>query len=267
MYMESDISFADISDIHANYEALIKALSVIKKRNVDKIVCLGDIIGYGPNPNECLAIVKKELQIVIMGNHEEAMKSVFHCRGNMSEISNIWTKKELNTESWEYIDGIKRTDYKWNGMGFYHSLKDMNEEWIYLNGIDDIVTLFGNREEICFYGHTHRPRITLKSKENGFIKDIRIKRGISINVDTEKYEIYVNPGSIGQQRDNRTDLSFAICKKCAGQLQVTIERHYYNSFKTYYKVKKYGCGDEVAEYLVREDWRRILYSVFERIKK
>ena len=263
--MGDEFTFAVISDIHANYEALSKTLNILQKRHVDKIICLGDVIGYGANPNECIDLLKNRIEVVLIGNHEEMLKNGFNSGGKLSEISNTWTRTVINDEAQEYIERMGYTSYKWNGIGFYHSIKNGEGKWIYPNDIETIDALFGNRERICFFGHTHRPRIILKSNEDDYIKDIRIKKTTSVTVDTENCKAYINPGSIGQQRDNKTDLSFAICNIRANQMRIKIERHHYNSFKTYKKIKRDGCGTEVASYFVREKWRRIIYEIFDRM--
>src|SRR3990172_2694319 len=88
---------AIISDIHSNLEALNKALSIIDSRTVDSIVCLGDIVGYGANPNECVEIVRKRCSTVLLGNHDAAAldHSVAQHFTTYARLSAEWTSKQL----------------------------------------------------------------------------------------------------------------------------------------------------------------------------
>ena len=95
--------FAVVSDIHGNYEALIKAMSIIKKRNVEKIICLGDIIGYGPDPNECLEYVKRNMDVVLCGNHDVYQVRRPESIGELCKISTEWTTKKIDSKWVDYI--------------------------------------------------------------------------------------------------------------------------------------------------------------------
>ena len=65
------MKYAIISDIHANLEALKKAMTIIDEKHVDEIICLGDVVGYGANPNECADIVRRRCSAVVLGNHDQ----------------------------------------------------------------------------------------------------------------------------------------------------------------------------------------------------
>ena len=87
-----------------------------------------------------------------------------------------------------------------------------------------------------------------------------VKTTTEFQVDIMKESCYINPGSIGQQRDSQTDISFAICSLKDNILKVRIERHKYNSLKAYLKIRIFGCGINNANYLIRESWRKRLYE-------
>lgn len=256
------IRFAVISDIHGNYEALIKAMLMIKKKNVNKIICLGDVIGYGANPKECLEYVKKNIDVVLCGNHDfyqiKRPKNV----GNLCRISTSWTEKNLNHESIEYIKRLPMS-YLWREYAFYHTgIKD-ETEWPYLNSVEDILSAFSDKQRVCFYGHTHRSRVTV-TENSKVIGDSSPKKTMSFTIDLTKQRAFINPGSIGQQRDNRTDLSFAICEQDGNWLRVDIERHRYYAIRTYVKIKYQGCGNDVADYLIREHGKKKLYRIISK---
>lgn len=89
---------AIISDIHSNLEALTKAFEIIDTKNVDEIVCLGDIVGYGANPNECVELIKKRVKYVVIGNHDYAVavdpNELLYFSAHARE-SDLWTRDEI----------------------------------------------------------------------------------------------------------------------------------------------------------------------------
>src|SRR3989344_4001223 len=98
-----------ISDVHANLEALEAVLTDIKKEGVDKIYCLGDIVGYGPNPKECVALVRERCDIVVKGNHEVGLLDDSYARSNMSSAAYEviqWTRVRLRFAEMAYLDDL-----------------------------------------------------------------------------------------------------------------------------------------------------------------
>jgi predicted phosphodiesterase len=189
---------AIISDIHSNLEALTKALEVIDRHSVDTIICLGDIVGYGANPNECIELVRKRCSAVIKGNHEYAIERVsqteFFTEDARAAI--IWTQKQLTEKNYEYLLTLPLAHREDDGY-FVHASPCKPAEWTYILGHSDASSTFHCfSEEICFIGHTHTPAIF---SAGGRSK--RVTKG-------ERY--LVNVGSIGQPRDRNSELSFGI---------------------------------------------------------
>lgn len=249
--------FAVLADVHGNYEALSKALRIIKKRGVGQIVFLGDAIGYGADPLKCYKIVKEASDIYLMGNHEAMLIDQEQKMSELCRTSLKWTKNELYVLQESEIAELKTECYV-KDYGFFHSAPGATiTEWKYLNDKNEIINAFEDAPGVCFYGHTHRPRITITGFEE---KDEYIKSTQEFIIDLGKQRVYINPGSVGQQRDDRTDLSFAICEREGNLLKIRIERHCYNSFKAYLKIRFKGCGKEVADYLIRERRKKRIYE-------
>ena len=99
------MTVAIISDIHSNLEALKRTLEYIKESEIDTIYCLGDIVGYGPNPNECVNLVRDNCQVVLMGNHDYAAIGLANIQyfNEYAKISTYWTREQLTTENLEYL--------------------------------------------------------------------------------------------------------------------------------------------------------------------
>jgi predicted phosphodiesterase len=101
---------AIISDIHSNLPALERTLEVIDEMHVDHVFCLGDIVGYGPSPNECIGLVRERCTAVIKGNHDsgvldETPLDHFNIYG---ESAIQWTRKHITSKNLEYLAGLPR---------------------------------------------------------------------------------------------------------------------------------------------------------------
>ena len=90
-----------ISDIHANIEALSVVLEDIQNHKVDKIYCLGDVIGYGPNPRECIELVQKNAEFTLCGNHEEAVLFNAQDFNPKARRAIDWTREQLNSDIYD----------------------------------------------------------------------------------------------------------------------------------------------------------------------
>lgn len=189
---------AIISDIHSNLEALTKAFNIIDRRSIDEIVCLGDIVGYGANPNECVDLVRQRCNIVIKGNHDEAVidLTVADDFTDNARSAILWTREQITEENLGYLRSLSIAQQK-KDMILVHSSPCEPQEWNYIFDEDTAARAFRSfSEPLCFIGHTHMPMIF---SPNGFVSAI---------ANDERY--LINVGSVGQPRDRNTDLSFGI---------------------------------------------------------
>lgn len=207
-------NLALISDIHANAEALEAVLADIDARGIKDVWCLGDIVGYGPSPVECLRLVHDRCALVMMGNHDYA---VLHgpLHFNAAAISAIKCHVQLlaqwNVDSpWDavsYLHGLPLT-HKIGDTTFVHSSpRDPLWEYLFvgeayedparLEGVYDFI------ERVCFCGHTHFPGAVMRA-EDGQYMSLRARGTeypVALPVD---WKAYVNVGSVGQPRDEDT---------------------------------------------------------------
>ncbi|MEK6572562.1 MAG: metallophosphoesterase family protein, partial [Bacteroidota bacterium] len=100
--------FAIISDIHSNLEALEKAFEIIEKKNIDEIVCLGDLVGYGASPNECVELTRKRTSHVLLGNHDQAAFDLSQTEhfNRHARTAAYWTNQTLTQENLEYLKAL-----------------------------------------------------------------------------------------------------------------------------------------------------------------
>ncbi|MHC4870763.1 MAG: metallophosphoesterase family protein [Planctomycetota bacterium] len=195
---------AIISDIHANIEALTAVLADIESAGVDRIVCLGDVVGYGPNPIECLRTIEK-YDITLMGNHEYALMeggTKFNARAKQA-IS--WTNEVLNRteegcEFFEKACDLPRKKEE-NGCLFVHgSPCDPTNEYLlpkYSLRPKLLEPHFAKVERYCFVGHTHLPGVF--EPEQKFVRPDDMLMNIFMLDENSK--AIVNVGSVGQPRD------------------------------------------------------------------
>ncbi|RPI06852.1 MAG: metallophosphoesterase [Ignavibacteriae bacterium] len=189
---------AIISDIHSNLEALTKAMEVIDQHNVDEIICLGDIVGYGANPNECVDLVRQRCTVVIKGNHDEAVRNTAlteHFTHDARAAIN-WTREQLTERNSEYLLELPHT-HTMEDLLFVHSSPCDPAEWNYILERAGAAAAFPCFSElICFIGHTHIPAIFSTGAGQGQV--------------TKEDRFIINVGSIGQPRDRNTNLSFGL---------------------------------------------------------
>lgn len=189
---------AIISDIHSNLEALTKALELIDRESVQEVVCLGDIVGYGANPNECVDLVRNRCSIVLRGNHDAAAVDPVNAESftKNARIAAEWTRQQLTDDNKQFLERLPYTSTR-DTILFVHASPYQPEAWFYVLSEEDLDVAFQSfTEQICFIGHSHFPGIF---SEDGPAK--AVNRGA---------RFLVNVGSIGQPRDGNSKLSFGI---------------------------------------------------------
>jgi len=215
--------FAVVSDIHSNLEALTAVLADIESRGIKDIYCLGDVVGYGPNPKECLDLIIDKAQWCVLGNHDYA---VFYEPTNFNyaaEQASFWTREVLETEQekprgdrrWDFLGRLpmRRTVKAEIGVNsasidFVHASprRPINEyifpEDVYSNPVK-VRLLFERVKHVCFVGHTHMPGVFLD--EPDFYPPSELGGAYPI-VDDEK--VIINIGSVGQPRDKDNRASY-----------------------------------------------------------
>ncbi len=197
---------AIISDIHANLEALDAVLKRIEEIRVDKILCLGDIVGYGPNPNECLQRIKRVVDGSVVGNHEYGVLGLtdLRCFSVNARLACEWTREILSKENISYISEmpVKLTI---DGMLLVHSTPHIPLDWNYILNLGDARSQFVHlKQKICLVGHSHEP-IVFANRDN--VCKILGKSSFSID---EESQYIINFGSVGQPRDYDPRAAFGV---------------------------------------------------------
>ncbi len=197
---------AIISDIHSNLEALQAVLADIEKKGIKEIYCLGDVIGYGPNPRECIDLVM-DCQLVLLGNHDQG--ALFDPDGfnRPAEMAIFWTRAQLELpidprplreKRWEFLAERPRTHREGDYLYVHGSARNPLNEYVFPEDIYNqpkMKRIFALVDRYCFQGHTHVPGIFTENFE--FFSPDEVDS--SYKLDGRK--TLCNVGSVGQPRD------------------------------------------------------------------
>jgi len=190
-----------ISDVHGNLEAL-NSTFLFLKNNIDFCIVLGDTVGYGPDPEECIEIVKEKAEIIIKGNHEEGIiTGDLTAFNDAARVSLEWTKTSLSADSLTFIKNLKEKEEMDNTLFVHASIS--RPLFKYILGKREAKEEFPLLDKhICFIGHTHIPAGYKKEQDGDRIEvippDFSGKMEIEIMPD---YRYIINVGSTGQPRD------------------------------------------------------------------
>ncbi len=190
------MKFGIFGDIHGNLEGLEAVLKDMEKQGVTHPVCIGDIVGYGANPNECLQHVQNMNCPVIKGNHDEEASDTGDLKdfNPVAAAAMVWTREQLDTTQKDYLRELPYTMHISN-FTVVHASLDSPEQWSYVfNKLEASSNFTYQMTPICFYGHTHVPTIFIRDQKmtGGFYSKIRIQT-------RRKY--FINVSSAGQPRD------------------------------------------------------------------
>lgn len=225
-----------ISDIHANAEALSAVLDDIDQRAVDAIVCLGDIVGYGPDPAACLEIIRRRSIISFMGNHDQAafdagLRTTF---SPLARAAIEWTAPCLNDADLSFLRSLPYRDERY-GATFVHAAPSAPEDFEYImDDVDAARNFPGFTTALCFVGHTHQPDV--------FPEDLGRRR-----VEAGRRYI-VNVGSVGQPRDGNSRACYGLFDP--EDLSFEHVRVTYDVATTAEKIYRAGLPGQLAERLV-----------------
>ncbi len=241
------MKYVIISDLHSNLEALVgfqESLEDLKTRtgfHYDKLVCLGDIVGYGASPNEVIDWVRDHCQVVLAGNHDYAVigKTDTSYFNQYARDACQWTAGVLTQENQGFLAGLSPLDRQ-DAICWVHSSPFEPEDWHYIENRYDGADNFPHfSERVCFVGHSHRPLI-LEESEPGKVEAFyeaywKLKDG---------HRYIFNVGSLGQPRDGNPDPPYAIFDSDENTFQ--LNRFCYDIEMAQAKMKKESLPEILA---------------------
>ncbi|MFC1540703.1 metallophosphoesterase family protein [Candidatus Margulisiibacteriota bacterium] len=194
-----------ISDIHSNLEALNVVLDKLK--HAEKVVCLGDIVGYGPNPNECVEKVRSLNIPAVAGNHDKAVTGEHEVKwfNQNARQAVTWTQMTIFQENLDYLKGLPLMLTE-DGFQFVHgSLRSPLDE--YVAGIAEALPTFEKMTQpLCFVGHSHVPMF-IAQKRDGNYDGRALLDGDEVLID-DYAKVIINVGGVGQPRDGDPRASY-----------------------------------------------------------
>jgi diadenosine tetraphosphatase ApaH/serine/threonine PP2A family protein phosphatase len=236
---------AVISDIHGNLEALDAVLADARREAVDAVISLGDVVGYGADPNECIDRVMAETKVTVLGNHDAAACDLREAE-NFNDVARAairWTQEQLTPENRKILARVP-LEFVENGARFVHASPADPHAWHYILTEQEAWDAFeACPEPICFVGHSHVPlRVLLRDGR------LEVHQGDVLMV-REEMRALINVGSVGQPRDGDWRASYAIFDPAAQR--VILRRVEYDLAKASAKILAAGLPEVLARRLAQ----------------
>ena len=223
------------SDIHSNATAFKAVLESMRDNGVERKVCLGDIVGYGVDTDECVDLVRENMDFCLIGNHDSvAVKNESSEGFNPYAKQAIeWTQKHLSKDSVAYIRSLPYI-HEENDICFVHASPLSPADWVYVTDLEDALNAFDHfSERYCFVGHTHSP-VIIASRPLAIPKILDEYEYVIANTE----RLLVNVGSVGQPRDRDPRACWCLLDtetKCVRLIRVE-----YDIRETQSRMKKQG---------------------------
>jgi len=232
-----------LSDLHGNLEA-IEAVLAHAEGLYDRILCLGDLVGYGAEPNAIVDWTRKNAAVIVRGNHDKAGAGLddLETFSPLARASALWTRTVLTPESRAYLERLPRGPLPYEGIDLVHGSPADEDE--YLISLEDALPLRAYLgAQVTFFGHTH--------VQGGFLLAQRAARRIQpdgvLQIE-QKYFYLVNPGSVGQPRDGDPRAAYALWSP--EERTVEYRRAAYDVDRAAAKIRAAGLPDFLAARLL-----------------
>ena len=204
------MKIAILGDIHSNLTAFEAVLSDIKsKGGFDRIWCLGDVVGYGPEPHECIALLRQHDHVCVAGNHDWAAISKMDTSdfNPAAALAAQWTSQQLTEKDKRYLRGLKTTIVHDDFTLVHGSPREPIWEYLFPLAIDIAKDNFSHFDTaFCLVGHSHLP-LVFESIDGSVVYRV-FEDGVSLELGTNR--LLINTGSVGQPRDGDPRASYAL---------------------------------------------------------
>ncbi|HUI44034.1 MAG TPA: metallophosphoesterase family protein [Terriglobia bacterium] len=233
-----------ISDIHSNLEAYQQCLRVAQGR-YEEALCLGDLVGYGPDPNLIVEAVRGLASVIIRGNHDKACAGLSDAKdfNSLARMATLWTREQLTPGNLAFLRDLAPGPARVNGVELVHGSPRDEDEYL-VEAHDTPPAFEDSGAPLVFFGHTHlqggfmlHPGRTVKTIQCGGEEE-----GCTLTLDLEEGVRYlINPGSIGQPRDRDWRAAFAVFD--SERRRVEYYRTSYDFAATQDKMRKAGLPE------------------------
>jgi predicted phosphodiesterase len=218
------VRFLVLSDVHGNRFGLEAAVEAASGR-YDRVLCLGDVVGYGAHPNECCEIIRELHADCLLGNHDAAAlgKISTDWFNEIAEFAVLWTRRQLSPENTNWLESLQPAG-AWPEYSFqavHGSVRSPLEEYI-MTRREAQPSFAQMQQPLCFFGHTHVAMVYEELNQPGqkySINETALRSGGRIELDAEK-KYLVNPGSCGQPRDRNPQARYAVFDSDTNTIEV-----------------------------------------------
>ena len=238
-----------VSDVHSNLEALESVIADAQRRaGFDAIWCLGDSVGYGPDPGPCLELLQSFPLVAVAGNHDRAALDYRQSAdfNSAAAFSAGWTAQQLSVQHREFLSGLPEVTTALAFTLVHGSLRAPLRE--YLLSEEAAAGTFGRlTTDHCLVGHSHIPFLCQENREGpGFVQ---FSEDAIFSLDDRRW--IVNPGSVGQPRDYDPRPSYALFTQAEGEMRGTLQRHRveYDRDRTQAKMREAGLPRSLIDRL------------------
>jgi predicted phosphodiesterase len=239
-----------LSDIHANLEALEAVLAAAPRHEFDRLLVLGDIVGYGADPNAVTARVRAlQPDAVIRGNHDKAASGVESAEGfnHAARSAALWTLDQLSDEHRTFLNELSPGPIIVDDLvEICHGSPDDEDEYIFEH-LDAIEALRASTQQVCFFGHTHVAIVYwLSMNDFDVMMAAATDRETRIHIEADRRYL-INPGSVGQPRDGDPRAAFATFD--SESMEVVLYRVPYDVASAQAKIARAGLPEGLARRL------------------
>jgi diadenosine tetraphosphatase ApaH/serine/threonine PP2A family protein phosphatase len=194
---------AVLSDVHSNLPALETVLAAAEEASVDQLWCLGDLVGYGADPDACTALIRERCDVCLVGNHDLAVLGALDVTA-FSETAKVaveWTREQASEETTEFLRGLD-PEMERDGFGLFHA-SPRDPIWEYVLSIDQAEAgLDAQPQRIGLIGHSHISLFFTRPEDgprHSYAHGAQAGEGALLDIDDGGW--LINPGSVGQPRD------------------------------------------------------------------
>ncbi len=199
--------YAVLSDVHSNLEALSAVLEEVKGLGYDRLVCLGDFVGYNADPSACLELLIERVDHAVIGNHDAAAvdPGIADYFNLAAQEAVQWTSRQLSPSEKGYLSSLPFVERPQSDLLLVHGSPSDPELWSYVTSLLEAHFEFGRFDErICLFGHSHLAM--------GFVREeggsVRMFKEDVVFEEGKRY--LINPGSVGQPRDGDPRAAFGM---------------------------------------------------------
>jgi predicted phosphodiesterase len=211
------VRYGIFSDVHSNLEALEAVIAAYKKESIDVYLCVGDVVGYGANPKECIEKVRSLSMVTIAGNHDWAAVNLFPLEtfNHFAKDGILWTRQKLNDGERDFLETLKLT-YKNENLILVHGTLDSPRDFNYMTDGYIAEESFRRMETgVCFIGHSHIAGTFIKENDD------RISYRLEANIGIKPENKYIiNVGSVGQPRDANPKAAYCVYDTDKKEIQI-----------------------------------------------